>query len=82
MRERDPISEAKGQGRVSTSIPGSLGRIDPNASLPQDPESRPAPGHDGEVSPRSWLRGAGEDATAMPGFDCGPSGDRSSKKGR
>lgn len=75
---RDPIAAAK--GRASTSIPASLGKTQ-NESAPQAPEDRPAPGHDGEVSPDSWLRGANEDACDMPGFDhSGPSGSRYDKR--
>ena len=77
---KDPIAAAKGK-REPTSIPGSLGRIDRDASAPQCKEDRPAPGSSGDVPVNSWLRGGGEDATRMPHFDhSGPSGNRSSSK--
>ena len=79
---KDPIDPyAKGRKRgESISIPGSLGRIDRDASLPQDRESRP-PSDNGDIPVSSWLRGGGEDATRMPHFDkSGPSGF--SKKGK
>jgi hypothetical protein len=36
---------------------------------PQCPEDQRAPGYDNEVPVKSWLRGAGEDATRMPHYD-------------
>ena len=71
----DPIKTAKASGRISTPIPvEGAARWAPDQSAVQDREDGPAPGSSGDIPLTSWLRGAGEDATRMPGFDRGPSG--------
>ena len=49
----------------------SLGKVTRAMQAPQDPEDQRSPRYDGDHA-NDWVRGANEDATAMPNFDHSP----------